>query len=137
MKPGPDTAEQKRMMAMFKGVDPAEVARQVSIDKDSLLLRGYESSGGEAVIRNSMPGEITLRLEAPPIKGLDVQLDKTTLKNGEEARLTVHYDPPTKDPKPASEIVVHIDPTGQVFRVKLTFDIQPELKKLLPKELQK
>jgi hypothetical protein len=137
MKPGPDTPEQKRMMAMFKGVDVAEVTRQVAIDKESMLLSGYQPSNGEAVIRNSMPGEITLRLEAPPIQGLDVKLDKTTLKSGEEARLTVRYDPPTKDPKPASEIVVHVDPTGQVFRVKLTFDIQPELKKLLPKELQK
>jgi len=138
MKPGPDvTAQQRQLAAMFKGVDAAEVARQVTIDKNAIVLSGYQPSGGEATIGNSMPGEVKLRLEAPPINGLVAKLDKNVLKSGEQAKLTLHYEPPTKDPKPASEVAVYVDPTGQVFRVKLTFDIQPEVKKLLPKELQK
>jgi hypothetical protein len=32
---------------------------------------------------------------------------------------------------------VHVEPTGQVLRIGLVFEIQPELKKLLPEELQK
>ena len=84
-----------------------------------------------------MPGEIKLRLEAPPINGLEVKLDKMVLKAANKRNSRCIMIRQRKDPKPASEIAVHVDPTGQVFRVKLTFDIQPELKKLLPKELQK
>lgn len=137
MHPGPDTAQQKQMAALFKGVSVEDVTRQVAIDKDAMTLSGYEPSNGEAIIANNLPGEIKLRLEAPPIIGMKVKLEKEVLKNGEQAKLSVHYDPPTKEPKSASDIVIHVDPTGQVFHVKLTFDIQPELKRLLPKQLQK
>ena len=135
--PAPTPAQQKQMAALFKGVSVEDVTRQVAIDKDAMTLSGYEPSNGEAIIANNLPGEIKLRLEAPPIIGMKVKLEKEVLKNGEQAKLSVHYDPPTKEPKSASDIVIHVDPTGQVFHVKLTFDIQPELKRLLPKQLQK
>jgi hypothetical protein len=137
MHPGADTAQQQQMAALFKGVSVQDVTRQVAIDRDAMTLSGYQPSNGEAIIANSLPGEIKLRMEAPPINGMEVKLEKEVLKSGEQAKLSVHYDPPTKEPKSASEIAIHVEPTGQVFHVKLTFDIQPELKRLLPKELQK
>lgn len=135
MKPGPD--DQNKLKKMFTGVDVATVKSQVSIDKTQMRLSSYESSKGEAVISNSMPGDIKLRLEAPPRKGLQVKLDKEVLKTGEQAKVLVQYDPLTKEPKPAGEVAVHIQPTGQVMRIALTFDIPPELKKLLPKDAPK
>ncbi len=136
MHPGPDNPTNSKMMQLFKGVDVQDVAKQVAIDRTEMRLSGYESSRGEVVIANGMPGEIQLRLEAPPVAGLRVKLDKTTLKNGEQAHIVAEYKPPTPAPKPAAAILVHVEPTGQVFRIALTFEVQPEIKKALPKELQ-
>lgn len=136
MNPGPDPPDNK-MMALFKGVDIETVARQVAIDTTEIRLKGYEASEGRAVISNSMPGEITLRLTAPSAPGLEVKLDKTSLKSGDKATLSVQYNPATKDPKPSREVIVAVDPTGHVYRIVLVFEIQPEIQKLLPKELQK
>jgi hypothetical protein len=135
MNPGPDNPD--RLKQLFTGVDVATVTKHVRIDRSELRLSGYQPSGGEATIKNALPGEVRLRLEAPPREGLQITLDKTTLKTGESAKLSVQYNPPNPDPKPAGVVLVHVEPTAQVFRLGLTFDIQPELKKLLPKELQK
>lgn len=135
MSPGPDNPD--RMMKLFKGVDPVAVVQQVAADKGEIRLRGYESSSGSASIANNMPGEIRLRLEAPTLAGLQVKLDRDVLKQGERASISVQYEPPTTDPKPISQIAVQIEPTGQVINIALVFEIQPEIKKLIPKELQK
>ena len=135
MKPGPD--DPNKMMQLFKGVDIQTVNRQVSIDRTEMRLSGYEPSRGEASIVNNMPGDVKLRLEAPKVEGLEVKLNQDTLKSGQEAKVIADYKPPTTDPKPAAAILVHLEPTGQIFRIGLVFDVQPEVKKLLPKELQK
>lgn len=135
MNPGPD--DPSKVARMFKGVDVQTVARQVTVDKDKFLLSGYEPSSAEATISNSMPGEIRLRLEAPARPGLEVKLDKEVLKAGEQARLSISYNPPTKEPKSAARIMVQVEPTGRTLTFDLTFDIQPELKKRLPEELLK
>jgi len=138
MHPGPDNPDNtEQLKRMFTGVDVATVKSQVAIDKKELRLSGYQASQAEATIVNSMPGEIKLRLEAPPLKGLQVKLDKESLKNGEYAKVSAQYTPATTEPKATSEILVHVEPTGQMMRLALVFDIQPELRKQLPKELQK
>jgi hypothetical protein len=136
MKPGPDP-DQSKVMALFKGVNREDVLRQVAIDVTQIRLKGYEASEGRATIRNAMPGDIQLRLTVPKVPGLEVSVDKTVLKSDESATISVRFNPATKEPKPASEIRVDVDPTGQVFRIGLVFDIQEEIQKLLPKELQK
>jgi hypothetical protein len=136
MKPGPDP-DQNKVMALFKGVNRDDVLRQVAIDATEIRLKGYEASEGRAKISNAMPGDVQLRLTAPKAPGLDITIDKTTLKSGETATISVKYNPATKEPKASSEIRVDVDPVGHVFRVALVFDVQPEIQKLLPKELQK
>jgi hypothetical protein len=139
MNPGPDAkpGATSAVAAMFKGVDRETVLRQIAIDTTHIRLKGFEDSEGRAIIRNAMPGEIQLRLSAPSVRGLDVKMDKTSLKSGEQAVISVHYHPDTKEPKPSSEVSVNVDPVGQVYRIALTFEVQPEILKLLPKELQK
>jgi hypothetical protein len=138
MNPGPDAKQgTSAVAAMFNGVDRETVLRQISIDTNHIRLKGYEASEGRAIIRNSMPGEIQLRLNAPTAVGLEVTMDKTALKSGEQAVISVRYNPATKEPKPSSEFSVNVDPVGQVYRIALTFEVQPEIMKLLPKELQK
>jgi hypothetical protein len=136
MNPGPDPPK-NQIMAMFKGVDREQVRSQVKIDNQRILLKSYEASSGKTVISNGMPGDIQLRMSAPPVKGLVVKIDKTTLKSGEQATITFDYKPETKEPKPRTDVTVNVDPIGQVYRISLTFDIPEELKKKLPQELQK
>jgi hypothetical protein len=136
MNPGPDPPK-NQIMAMFKGVDREQVLNQVRIDTQNILLKSYEPSSGRAVISNGMPGEIQLRMAAPPVKGLTVKLDKTIVKSGEQATITFDYKPETKEPKPRTDITINVDPIGQVYRIALVFDIPEDLKKKLPKELQK
>ena len=137
MNPGPDPQSNKTMAALFKGVDPQAVVQQVAVSTSEIRLKGYEASEGRATITNSLPGEVQLRLTAPTAPGLDVKIDKTTLKSGEVATIAVQYNPATKEPKPTSEVRVNIDPIGQIYPITLTFEVQPEIRKLLPKEAQK
>jgi hypothetical protein len=135
MHPGPD--DPSRAARLFKGVDVQTVVSQVTADQTKFLLSGYKPSSAEATITNSMPGEIRLRLEPLARPGLEIKLDRDVLPAGEKAKLTVSYDPPTKEPKPAARIIVQVDPTGRPLTFDLTFDIQPELKERLPEELLK
>lgn len=135
MNPGPDAPD--RLKKLFTGVNIADVTSQVRLENSEIRLSGFQSSQGSTTIANSLPGEIKLRMDAPPRNGLEVVLDKTVVKSGEKATISIQYNPPTPEPKPVGEIVVHVEPTGQVMRIALIFDIQPELKKLLPPELQK
>jgi hypothetical protein len=135
MNPGPDP-DKNKVMAMFRGVDKQQVLEQVKIDTTEIRLKGYEASEGAAIITNNMPGDVQLRLTAPTAPGLEVKLDKTTLKAEEKAILTVRFTPATKGPKPASEVRIDVEPIAQVFRIGLVFELDPETQKLLPKELR-
>ena len=135
MNPGPDNPD--KLKRLFTGVSVAAVQSQINIDKTEIRLSSYEFAKGEAIIGNSLPGEIKLRIDAPTRQGLEVKLDKTVLKSGENAKISASYQPVGTEPKPQGEILIHVEPTGQVLRLVLVFDIQPELRKQLPKELQK
>jgi hypothetical protein len=134
MNPGPDSTD--KLKKLFTGVDVKTVLSHVSVDREEIRLSSYQPAQGEANISNSLPGDIKLRLDAPPRNGLEVKLDKEVVKSGEQARISASYKPATTEPKDGAEILVHVEPTGQVIRIALIFDIQPELKKLLPKEVQ-
>jgi hypothetical protein len=135
MQPGPD--QQKSIMSAFQGVNVSDVLKQVAIDRTEIRLRGYEASEGQAVIENNMPGQVRLRLDAPTYAGLEVTLDKTELAAGQTARVFTKFSPETTEPKPTTRVSIHVEPTGRVFYLDIVFDIQPEMRKLLPKELQK
>lgn len=135
MQPGPD--QEKSIMTAFHGVNVNDVLKQVAIDRTEIRLRGYEASEGQAAIENNMPGQVRLRLDAPPYPDLQVSLDKTELAAGQTARIVAKFNPQTTDPKPTTRVSVHVEPTGRVFHLDIVFDIQPEIRKLLPKELQK
>ena len=135
MNPGPDDPD--KLKKLFTGVDVASVQSHINIDKTEIRLSSYQFAQGEAIISNTLPGEIKLRMEALPRTGLEAKLDKNVLKSGEQAKISVSYQPVGTEPKPQGEIAVHVEPTGQILRVLLVFEIQPELRKQLPKELQK
>jgi hypothetical protein len=106
----------------------------VKADKTDIRLLSYEKSEDSAQITNSMPGDVSLRVDQPePVKGLQIKLDRTELKSGESARVTFTYVPPDPTAKPSLSTTVTVSPTGSSLPFKVTFGIPPEIEKQLPK----
>jgi hypothetical protein len=115
--------------------DPMAAARSilkgVSIDSDAVLLKSSELSKAEVHISNAMPGSITVTVDALPIKGSHVTVTPAEVPAGGKATVTFSYDPDdpsilcgsctTKVALPTLTANVRIQPTAQVFPVKISF----------------
>ncbi len=127
--------------------DPAALARdilsKVTIDKRDVALRGYELSSGEVHVTNQMPGPITVSVDRLPIAGTSIKISPAEVPAGGKATIVFSYDPndpsiacnvcSTKAALPTLTANVRISPTAQVFPVKVTFAVSPEVLKQLPK----
>lgn len=114
-----------------------KILEQVRAEKKELLLSSYEPSKGDVKIINGMQGTISIRADIDgKFPGLTFTLDKSELRAGESATLTIVYEPKDRTAKPALTARIYVEPTGQILPVALTFDIPPELKKLIPKDAQ-
>lgn len=119
------------------------ILRMVSIDKTELRLKGYEASKGEVKVTNNMPGSVTVSVDKMPFAGAYAKIDHPELESKGTATITFSYDP--NDPSikcsectlkvalPTVIANVRVAPTAQVFPIKITFAVPPELEKLLPK----
>lgn len=129
--------------------DPAAMAKailsQIKVDKKEINLRGYETSRDELHISNTMPGTISVRINCPPLPGFSVKQANPDIGPNETSAIIFEYDAEeakrlcgecSKLPKPRLIANIRIEPTAQVFSVKITFAIPPELEKQLPKELR-
>ncbi len=114
-----------------------KILEQVQADKKELMLSSYEPSKGEVKITNRMQGAISIRADIDgKFAGLTFSLDKSEVKAGDSATLTIVCEPKDRIAKPALTARIYVEPTGQILPVALTFDIPPELKKLIPKDAQ-
>ena len=121
-----------------------KILRMVSIDKTELQLKGYEASKGEVRVTNNMPGSVTVSVDKMPFAGASVKIDHPQLESKGTATITFAYDP--NDPSircnectlkvalPTVVANVRVAPTSQVFPVKITFAVPPEIQKMLPKK---
>jgi hypothetical protein len=111
-----------------------DILSKVAIDKPSVRLRSFETSQDVVHVRNEMPGQISLKLDAPEIAGLKVTVEKTDLKAHEET--TIVFDWRLDDPRIhclecAKKTSVHamarlhVLPTGQVFPISVIFENLP------------
>jgi hypothetical protein len=129
--------------------DPGSMAKailsQVKVDKNEIKLLGYETSKDELHISNNMPGTISVSISCPPLAGFHIKQDKTDIGPKETAAIAFEYDADearkhcgdcAKAAKPKLTANIRIQPTAQLFAVKITFAIPPELQKQLPKELK-
>jgi hypothetical protein len=129
--------------------DPMAAARdilqKVRVDKAEVQLKGYETSSDELHLINSMPGPIRINVTFPASKGVTVKPEKAELQSGEKASIVFSYDLEEaaalcrdclKLVKPTIMANIRVEPTGQVFPVKITFAIPPELEKQIPAQLQ-
>lgn len=122
-----------KVVEELRTMDPKAILGKVKADRREIALKSYEKATDSVEISNGLQGPISLRLESPGVSGLDAKLDRTELKAGETARLTFHYSPVTKEPKPPAKALVHVEPTGQRLQFEITFAIPPEVQKALPK----
>ena len=105
----------------------ASILSQVRLDRRDMQLVATKASSGQVKLTNGMPGPIKVRLALESsFPGLHAELDKTDLNSQESATLTVQYEPVN----PAAvqrEVVarIHVEPTAQIFPVKITFTNEP------------
>lgn len=127
--------------------DPDAAARdilsKVAIDKNLVELKGYETSKGEVHITNHMPGGVSITVDRMPYPGLTAKIDKPDLGQGGKATIVFAYEPndpsiacvscTSKAPLPTIMANVRVMPIAQVYQVQLTFAVDPEIQKQLPK----
>jgi hypothetical protein len=121
--------------------DPNAAARailgKVTIDGSAIDLNLYEKSSATVHVSNSMPGSINVIVEPYPMPGLKMKVESPELTSGGKTAIQFSYDP--NDPSIAcvscgmhSEYSitakVRIEPTAQVFPVKITFHPAPAAK---------
>jgi hypothetical protein len=129
--------------------DPASMAKailgQIKVDKKEIHLLGYETSRDEMHISNGMPGTISVQISCPPVPGFRIKQANADIGPKETSVIIFEYDTEEakkqcgecyKLPKPKLTANIRIDPTAQVFPVRITFAIPPEIEKQIPKELK-
>jgi len=115
--------------------DPAAVIAQVTngihVDRTSLDFNSSKSSRQEVVVKNGMPGDITL-IASTGIPGLSVQPGKTTIHAREDLKLVISFkadDPSITCPeclthpqdRLAGDVTLRVEPTGQEIPIHIKF----------------
>jgi hypothetical protein len=133
----PDNSGPEQMPAIPP--DPASLAREilskVTVDKDSIELKGSALSQAEVHVTNQMPGPVTISVDHLPLAGMNVKIDSPEIPA--RGKTTIHfiYDP--NDPSincnacmvhaqlPAMTANIHVSPTARVLAVKISFAAEP------------
>jgi hypothetical protein len=105
----------------------------VQPDKTEVQLSAYEPSSAEVHIKNGMLGPVQLNVNIDAaLPGLSATLDKTQVKAGDTATLKFAYEPKDRSGKAPLTARVSVQPTDQVFVIKLTFAPPPATQKPAP-----
>ena len=91
--------------------------KSVHADKNAVQLSAKTASSDQVTITSKLPGNISLQLDAPKTPGLEVELDRTVLKTGEEAKITFRSEPQEKPVTRVAEVRVRVMPTNQVIPI--------------------
>jgi hypothetical protein len=113
MKPGAATAAPKPSIPTAIPTSVEEFFNQVKADKQAVSMKGGDSD--QITIANSAPGVMTLSVSGK-LPGVEATLDRTDLKSGERAVLTVHAAVGAK----SGNLAVHVVQTGQDLPVQVT-----------------
>jgi len=134
----PASAMPANPMEMAKGI-----LSKVRLDKTAIKLLGYETSKDELHLINEMPGQISLSIDPIAFPGLKITPAKTELQANEQTTIVFEYrlddaeitcGECAKRVKSTLSARLHIQPTGQIFTIPVTFGIPPELEKQIPKQ---
>lgn len=119
MKPGPGPSSGGGIPSLASGPTVESVRNSVRADKKSVQLSAKTGSSDQVTISSKLPGNASLQLDAPQTTGLDIVLDRTELKAGEQAKVTFRSDP---QPARVLQVSVRVMPINQV--IPITVSIQ-------------
>jgi len=108
--------------SIFAPVSLDAVAGLVKADREEVRFDPASPASELVTITNRMPGSVTLSLEDPPsAPGLELKLERTELKAGEQAHLVVRFNPAGGRPKADLTVYVLVMPTQQRIPVRIVF----------------
>jgi hypothetical protein len=120
MKPGEGSTPGGGLPSISSGPDIQTLWSSVRVDKRSVQLSASQESSDEVTILNKMPGSISLRLDYSKTPGLEIALDRTDLKSGEQAKLSLRSQPQKKPVAKMAEVRVIVQPTNQMIPIAVT-----------------
>jgi hypothetical protein len=96
--------------------------QQSGVSKPEVTLAGDKPSSEEFVFHNAVQGSVQVKLDmSPEVPGLHAELDKTSLKAGDDAVVKLRYEPSEKPPESPVTLRLMIAPFNQVFTVTVKF----------------
>jgi len=120
MKPVEGAPSSGSLPSLASGPDIQALWKSVRADKSSVALSASQASSGEVTISSKMPGSVSLRLDYTKTPGLDVALDRTELKTGEQAKMSLRFQPQTKPSAKTVVVRVIVQPTNQMIPIEVT-----------------
>jgi hypothetical protein len=121
MKPAEGATPGGGLPSLASGPDIQALWKSVRADKNSVQLSASQESSDEVTISNKMPGSISLRLDYAKTQGLEIGLDRTELKPGEQARIRLRFQPQKRPAPKTAEVRVMVEPTNQMIPIAVTF----------------
>jgi hypothetical protein len=92
MKPGPDS-QGAMTPTTAPPVTASSVRGGVRVSTNSVNLSAEKAGQASIEIENRLPGGVSLKLEAPGVKGIEWLLGKEDLESGQKAILQIRYSP--------------------------------------------
>ena len=117
LKPGPGDPSTAPTPSLAAGPDVQSLWSKVKADKSSVQLRKNDKAAGQVTIASQMPGSVTLSLEHAKVAGFEATLDRTELKPGEKATVSLRASSAIEKPL---VLRVVIQPTNQVIPIEVT-----------------
>jgi len=95
-------------------MDLSTIGQGVKADRNAVKLGDTEE---RVSLTNSLPGVVTLSLSEKEYSGIEAKLDKTELKAGEVATLTIK--PRSAVGRPRTMVGVIVQPSNQFIQVEV------------------
>jgi hypothetical protein len=114
MSPGPDRAPGTLPApGAVPTTTPDWILNEVKLDKQSVSLRAGESE--EVAVTNGAPGPMSISV-AGKVPGIDVKFDRTDLKAGEKALLTLRAGNDAR----SGVLSIRVEQTGEMLPIQIT-----------------
>jgi hypothetical protein len=96
-----------------------ELWKQVTADKSEVRF-GNRPGSSEVVIKNGLPGAISLKLlePAPAVPGLEVKLERNQVPSHQTVRIFFKYKPEAAAPK-KTVVSIEVQPTNQTIPIQV------------------
>ncbi len=119
---GPPTGPGGTLPDISQGPNPESIQKGIRANKQSVRLKIGEASSDQVTIASSLPGVVTLRLQANDIPGVEIKLDRTQLMHGESATLAFHAEPRRDISRAPFTAVVVVAPINLAITIHAAFE---------------